>query len=64
MKVPADAEVQRKMVGDANGVLGEGRVVVAVGMRGGAAEILQIVVWDFVSVGAARVRAPIAWARR
>ena len=61
LQVPADAETHRKMVGDANGVLGEGGVVVAVGVRGGAAEILQIVVELRGHRRAeARVRGPIA----
>src|SRR5579863_4228121 len=42
------------MIGDANGVLGEGGVVVAVGVGGGRAEVLQVVVGDGVGVGAER----------
>ena len=42
------------MIGDANGVLGEGGVVVGVGMGGGLAEILQIVFRHFVGIGAER----------
>jgi len=43
-----------EMVGDANGVLGEGGVVVAVGVGGGRAEVLQVIVRDGVGVGAER----------
>src|SRR5258708_39159098 len=42
------------MIGDANGVLGEGGVVVGIRMRCGTAKILQIVMRDFVGVGAKR----------
>src|SRR6202011_1943393 len=54
LQVPADPEIQGEMVGDADGVLGEGGVFVGVGIRGGAAEILQIILWHFVGVGAER----------
>jgi len=40
------------MVGDPDGVLSEGGVVVAVGVGGGGAEVLQIVVRHRVGVGA------------
>jgi len=42
------------VVGDADGVLREGGVFVGVGIGGRAAEVLQVVVRDFVSVGAQR----------
>src|SRR5271168_659169 len=42
------------MIGDADGVLNEGRVVVAVGIGGRRAEALQIVFRDGMSVGAER----------
>lgn len=42
------------MIGDADGVLCESGIVVAVGVRSGLAEILQIVVRDGVGVGAER----------
>ena len=42
------------MIGDADGVLREGGVVVAVGIGGIGAEVLQIVVRDGVGVGAER----------
>ena len=42
------------MIGKANRVLCEGGVVVAVGVGGGWSEILQIISWDCVSVGAER----------
>ena len=66
LQVPADAEIQRQVVGDADGVLCEGGVFVGVGMRGGAAEVLQIVMRDFMGVGAqrARVAGPLPWVRR
>ena len=54
MEIPANAEVDGKMVGDADRVLGEGSIVVAVGIGRICAEVLQIVVRDFVSVGAER----------
>ena len=42
------------MVGDADRVLRERGIFVGIRMRGGAAEILQIVVRDLVRVGAQR----------
>src|SRR5271166_7187234 len=42
------------MIGDADGVLSEGGVVVAVGIRGGWAEVLKVVFRNAVSVGAER----------
>src|SRR5882724_206683 len=42
------------MVGNSDRVLGESGIFIGVGIRGGAAEVLQIVVRDFVSVGAQR----------
>jgi hypothetical protein len=52
LQVPAHAQVEGEMVGDADRVLGEGGVVVAVGMGRGWAEVLQIVFRDGMSVGA------------
>ena len=42
------------MVGEAHGVLGEGSVVIAVGVRSGSAEVLNVVVGNLVGVGAER----------
>ena len=54
MEIPANAEVDGEVIGDADGVLGEGGVVVAVGTGGIGAEALEIVVGDGVGVGAER----------
>lgn len=40
LEIPTNAEIQGEMAGDADGILGEGRVVVAVGVGGGGAEVL------------------------
>src|ERR1700758_3497372 len=42
------------MVGDANGVLCKGRIVVAIGTRDRAAETLQIIMRHFVGIGPQR----------
>ena len=52
LEIPAEAETETKVVGDADGVLRESGVLISVGMRSGAAEVLQIVVRDFVGVRA------------
>ena len=51
---PAGCSRIGEVVGDADGVLGEESVVVGVRMGRRAAEILQVIVRDFVSVGAQR----------
>ena len=52
LEIPANSEVDGEMIGDADGVLGEGGVVVAVGVGAGWAEVLEIVVRDLVGIGA------------
>ena len=52
LQIPAYAEVQSEPVRHANGVLRKGGVLIGVRMRGGAAEILEIVVRDLMRVGA------------
>ena len=54
MEIPAHAEVDGEMIGGADGVLGEGGVVIAVGIGGICAEALQVVLRDLVGVGAER----------
>ena len=52
MAIPAHAKVDGKMIGDADCILREGSIVVGIGMRGGLAKILKIVLGDLVGIGA------------
>ena len=54
LQIPAHAGINGEVVGDANRVLGEGGVIIGIGMRGGLAEILDVVLRHGVGVGAQR----------
>ncbi len=52
LQIPTNSEIQRQVIGDADGVLREGGIFVGIGVRCGASKVLQIIVGDFVGVGA------------
>ena len=54
LEIPANAEVEGETAGGADRILGEGGVVVAVGVGGICAEVLQVVFRHGVGVGAER----------
>ena len=64
LQIPAYAEIDREMIGDANRVLRESSVVVAVGIGRGRAEILQIILRNGVGIGAERSERKSGFLRR